>query len=56
MIRARDIFTQIQKLTSKLIVSGLVIDQCSPTIRRLSNSQREEVNISDIQSESSSIF
>lgn len=56
MIRARDIFTQIQKLTYKLIESGLATDQCSPTIRRLSNSQREEVNISDIQSESSSIF
>ena len=56
MIRARDVFTQIQKLTSKLIELGLAIDQCFPSIRELDNSQNLEVNISGIQSDITSIF
>ena len=56
MIRANEVFTQIQKLTSKLIELGLVIDQCFPSIKELDNSQKLEVNISGIKSDSTSIF
>lgn len=56
MIRANEVFTQIQKLTSKLIELGLVNDQCFPSIKELDNSQKLEINISGVQSDSTSIF
>ena len=56
MIRAKEVFTQIQKITHKMIAAGLAIDQCSPSIKQLYNPQREEVNISGVQLDSRSIF
>lgn len=56
MIRAKEVFTQIQKITYKMIESGLAIDQCSPSIKELYNPQRDEVNISGVQLDGRSIF
>lgn len=56
MLVAKDIFLQIQKITSNLIDLGLCIDQNFPSMKKLNHSI-EEVNMCSIESSyNSSIF